>query len=47
MRVISEPKDFEKAESLSPLRPIMILYLVAPGSFPSGWPENPRKQGCP
>ena len=25
----------------------MILYLVAPGSFPSGWPENPPKARLP
>ena len=47
LRVISEPKDFDKAESLSPLRPIMLLYLVAPGSFPRGWPENPPKTRLP
>ena len=41
------PKDFDKAESLSPLRPIMILYLVAPGPLPRGWPENPPKTRLP
>ena len=35
LRVIAEPRDFEQASAIDPLRPLLIIYLVAPGSKPS------------
>ena len=47
LRVISEPGDFDRAEGIDLLAPILLVYLVAPGSVPRGYPSNESKNRMP
>jgi len=47
LRVISEPGDFDRAEGIDILAPLLLVYLVAPGSVPRGYPSNPPKNRMP
>lgn len=47
LRVISEPGDFDRAEGIDILAPILLVYLVAPGSVPRGYPSKQSNNRMP
>ena len=47
LRVISEPRDFDRAEGIDMLAPLLLVYLVAPGSVPRGYPSKPSQNRIP